>query len=244
MNEQFKIPKTIHYFWFGKRALPEKAKKCIESWKLYLSDYEIKEWNENNFDININQYVKQAYESKKYAFVSDYARFFVLYMYGGIYMDVDVEVIKPLDSLLNDMAFTGFEDSNGVNPGLVFASVKNTSFLKEILDSYSDRRFINEDGSFNTKTVVEYTTEILIKNGLKLNNQRQNIYDIVIYPTEYFCPLNYKTNKISVTSKTYTIHHYHSSWQSPSQKFKKRLGQIFGDDFLIFLSKIKKWLIR
>lgn len=239
-----KIPKVIHYCWFGKGALPKKAKKCIESWREYLPDYEIKEWNEDNVDINLNSYIKQAYEAKKYAFVSDYVRFYALYTEGGIYMDVDVEVIKPLNALLNNDAFLGFEDDNGVNPGLIFASVKETPFLKEILNSYSNRYFINNDGSYNTRTVVEYTTEILIKNGLKLNNEKQVIYNIVIYPKEYFSPLNYKTNKLSITNNTFTIHHYNGSWHSSKQKFKRKLNQIFGDDLLIFLSKVKKIIIR
>lgn len=238
-----KIPKIIHYCWFGRGELPSLIKKCIKSWGKYLPDYEIKEWNEDNFNININEYVRQAYDAKKYAFVSDYARFYILYNYGGIYMDTDVEVIKTLDDLLNDEMFAGFEGKEGVNPGLILGSVKGTSLIREILDSYKNRIFINEDGSLNNTTVVKYTTDILIEHGLILNNKKQVIKNMVIYSSDYFCPLDYSNNKLEITKSTYTIHHYSESWHTPSEKFKTRIKQIFGEDFMKFLSKAKRIIL-
>ena len=136
MKEINKIPKVIHYFWFGKKEKPEIFKKCLESWKKYCPDYEIKEWNEENFDVNVNNYTSQAYEKGKYAFVSDYARFEVLYNYGGVYVDIDVEFLKNIDSLLDENVFMGFEDRGQVAPGLITGAMKNEKFIKEIYFLY------------------------------------------------------------------------------------------------------------
>ena len=142
-----KIPKVIHYCWFGKNPLPELAVKCINSWKKYCPDYEIIEWNENNFDLNSVTYVKEAYEAKKWAFITDYVRLFVLYEYGGVYMDTDVELLKPIDSFLTLDAFSGFESSNAVPTGII-SSRKNFKFIKELLDYYNDKHFKNDDGTY------------------------------------------------------------------------------------------------
>ena len=108
------IPKIIHYCWFGRKPLPPLAVKCIESWKKYLPDYTIKEWNEDNFDINIVPYTREAYEVGKYAFVSDYARFYILYHHGGLYFDTDVEVIRPMDDLVGRGAFLAWDVIRGL----------------------------------------------------------------------------------------------------------------------------------
>lgn len=207
------IPKTIHYCWFGRNPLPPLAIKCIASWKKYLPDYEIKEWNEDNFDVNIIPYTKEAYEAKKYAFVSDYARFWILYHYGGLYFDTDVEVIKPLDDIIALGAFTGLESKLNCNPGLGLGSVPNLNLFEEILDIYGTLHFKHTDGSLNLKTVVEYTSELLIKNGLCNKPNIQKIGEIYVYPPEYFCPINIITKRIHITQNTRTIHHYMASWQ-------------------------------
>lgn len=206
-----KIPKIIHYCWFGRGEKPKLAKKCIKSWKKLLPDYKIIEWNEDNFDINSNLYVKQAYEAKKYAFVTDYARLYALYNYGGIYMDTDVEVLKPLDIFLQYEAFTGFESEKFCVTGIM-GSKKENKMIKEFLEPYKKLRFINDDGSLNQTTNVSLMTDIFMKYGANLDNTQQNINDMEIFPKTYFCPLNYNDSKTDFSSNTYTIHHFAGSW--------------------------------
>lgn len=216
------IPKVIHYCWFGRNPLPALAIKCINSWKKFLPDYEIKEWNEDNFDINMIPYVKEAYESKKYAFVSDYARFWILYNYGGLYFDTDVEVIKNLDDIVAKGPFMGCEKEPqkgattlGVAPGLGLGVAPGHSLYKEILDYYSTLHFINEDGTLNLRTVVEYITSILEKHGLRPSAEIQECAGVYIYPKDYFCPKSFEDLKIRITPNTYTIHHFSASWLPP-----------------------------
>lgn len=206
-----KIPKTIHYCWFGRGEKPKLAKKCIKSWKKFLPDYEIIEWNEDNFDINSNLYVKQAYESKKYAFVSDYVRLYALYNYGGIYMDTDVEVLQSLDKFLKYEAFIGFESEELCGTGII-GSKKENKMIREFLEPYKSLRFINDDGSFNQTTNVYMMTDIFMKYGVNLNNTQQNINDMEIFPKTYFCPLNYGDAQTDFSKDTYTIHHFAGSW--------------------------------
>lgn len=214
------IPKIIHYCWFGGKSLPEDAKKCIASWKRYLPDYEIKEWNEQNFDVNSIPYTAQAYAAEKYAFVSDYARFKVLYEQGGLYFDTDVEVIKPFDDILSRGAFMGCELSaplrDAVNPGLGLGVAPGLGLYKEILDKYATLSFLNDDGSLNLTTVVKYTTDILISHGLKASNEIQTIAGVNIYPKEYFNPLNDNTGKLEITPQTHSIHWYSKTWMNVS----------------------------
>lgn len=206
-----KIPKTIHYCWFGRGEKPKLAKKCIKSWKKCLPDYEIIEWNEDNFDINSNLYVKQAYEAKKYAFVTDYVRLYALYNYGGIYMDTDVEVLKPLDIFLQYEAFTGFESEKFCVTGII-GSKKENRMIKDFLEPYKKLKFINDDGSINQTTNTTSMTDIALKYGVKLNNTQQNINSMEIFPKTYFCPLNYGDSQTDFSKNTYTIHHFAGSW--------------------------------
>ena len=253
------IPKKIHYCWFGGNPLPESAKKYIETWKKYCPDYEIIEWNETNFDLNQNQYCKEAYEAKKWAFVSDYARFWILYRYGGIYFDTDVEVLKPLDKIIEKGPFMGCErDADksgmttiavapglglGVNPGLGLGVNPGLGLYKEILDLYENLHFKNKDGSLNLKTVVQYTTEVLIKHGLKKSNQIQKCAGVYIYPREYFCPKNIDTGALEITENSYTIHHFEGTWLTPWLRFRHNikllLVSIFGERFIKLLKKIR-----
>ncbi len=241
MNKKLEIPKLIHYCWFGGNPLPDDAKKCINSWKKFCPDYKIIEWNENNFDINCCNYVQQAYKEKKWAFVSDYARFWILYNYGGLYFDTDVELIKTIDDILEKGSFMGTEkqystDKNkiitNVNPGLGLAVYPNHKFLKQMLDIYNTKSFIKNNSEIDYTTIVELTTDELIKEGFKRNNTLQNISDIYIYPIEFFCPLDYYTGELKIAETTKSIHHYTATWKDNKQKkqlvFIQRINKIFG----------------
>ena len=213
-----RIPKIIHYCWFGGNPLPPLALKCIESWKKYCPDYEIKEWNESNFDINYSKYAEEAYKAKKWAFVSDVARLWIVYNYGGVYLDTDVELIKPIDELLHNSMYLGFESNKFINTGLGFGAEKNFYIIKKMLDVYIDIPFINIDGTVNTTPCPVYNTEIMKQEGLRIDNTEQVIDNMTIYPTEYFCPKDGKTGDISITENTYAIHHFDGSWLSDEQK--------------------------
>lgn len=238
------IPKIIHYCWFGKSPLPPLAIKCINSWKKYFPDYEIKEWNEENFNVDIIPYTSEAYQKKKYAFVSDYARFWILYNYGGVYFDTDVEVIKSFEDIIKRGSFMGLEneisDINphiNVAPGLGLGASKGMGIYREIIDNYENIHFY-ENGILNMTTVVEYVTTLLKNKGLKNKGEIQNIENITIYPAEYFCPLNYETGKYVSTSDTRSIHHYNASWKSKKEKIKKRLVYLLGLRTIKLLKKI------
>ncbi|MDE6191871.1 MAG: glycosyl transferase [Muribaculum sp.] len=221
MNTSNSIPKVIHYCWFGGNPLPPLAEKCIASWKKFLPDYEIKRWDETNFDVNIIPYTAQAYEAKKYAFVSDYARFKILYEEGGLYFDTDVEVIRSMDDIIAAGPFMGCEnpykpgatpDSLGVAPGLGLGVNPGLGLYKEILDIYNTLQFYKPNGALNEKTVVQYTTELLCEKGLKNIPSIQHLPEVKIYPNDYFCPQDYKTGVITITKNTRSIHHYAQSW--------------------------------
>lgn len=238
------IPKIIHYCWFGGSPMPELAQKCIASWKKYCPDYEIKRWDESNFDFEICDYVKEAYRAKKWAFVSDFARFWILYNYGGIYFDTDVEVLQSIDPIVLKGPFWGRERRNNsfqvlVNTGLGMASEKKDRIYKEIIDHYKTLHFVNEDGTYNKKTVVEYVSNLLYRKGLPEKSEKDNIIymveGITIYPWEFFCPMAYETGEITLTKNTYTIHHFTASWKSKEEmEMKKTYDKLVG-----FLGKNK-----
>lgn len=229
------IPRIIHYCWFGENPLPELAKKCITSWKKFLPDFEIKEWNESNYDVQKNKYIAQAYKAKKYAFVSDYARFDILYKYGGIYFDTDVEVIKDLYPIIEKGAFIGIEKGTSLllNAGLGIASPAASAIYKIILDSYKDEEFVNTDGTLNQKTVVTRVSDIFKMYGFVEKDCIQYIKETIIYPSEYFCPKNLLTGQLKITENTYTIHHYDGSWVSDENRLMTFLSQttrrVFGN---------------
>ena len=219
------IPKTIHYCWFGGNPLPELAQRCIASWRKFLPDYEIREWNESNYDVRKIPYTAQAYDAKKYAFVSDYARFDILYEHGGVYFDTDVEVIKPFTSILQKGAYLGIEKGWQplVNAGLGMAVVPQDCFCKEILESYQDEKFIKPNGAYNQKTVVVRVSKILNKYGFKEIDTFQVVHGLNIYPSDYFCPKDYRTGDVTVTENTCSIHHYEASWLSTGHKIFAKL---------------------
>ncbi|KAF2955580.1 glycosyltransferase [Marinitoga sp. 38H-ov] len=229
------IPKKIHYCWFGKGKKPEIARKCIESWKIHLPDYEIIEWNEDNFDINENIYIKEAYENKKYAFVTDYVRLKVLYEYGGIYMDTDVEVIKNLDKFLHHNAFSGYENDKLIPTGIMGATPKN-SWIKLLLDYYNDKKFVLDDGTFDLTTNVIIITELSKKMGYIGGGKYQEFGDgIAIYPFDYFCAKNDHTGEIHITDNTHTIHHFSGTWQPLPNKIRKKIRKIIGNKAYNFI---------
>lgn len=230
------IPKIIHYCWFGHNPLPPLAIKCIESWKKYFPDYEIKEWNESNFNVNMIPYTEEAYRLKKYAFVSDYARFWILYNYGGLYFDTDVEVIKNIDDIIAKGPFMGLEKMFSshrlaIAPGLGIGCFPNHSFYKEVLSYYENSHFVSWKGKV-TKTVVTIVSQLLLSKQFEYQDKGIICCDgIYIYPNDYFDPLNYYTQELTVTENTRSIHHYHASWVTKNvnlfDKVKKRLSFIF-----------------
>lgn len=229
------IPKIIHYCWFGGKEKPSKVQKCIDSWHKYLSDYEFMEWNESNFDINCNEYVKQAYENKKFAYVSDYARINALYQYGGIYIDTDVMVYKPFDDLLDNNCILGFEEENYIATSFM-ASIPKHDLIKEFINGYKGINFYNDDNSLDLTTNVQRLTDILENRGLIRNNQFQQIDDISIYPQEYFSPYDYGNCIRKNTENTYCEHLFLVSWLPWTTKVKKAMKKIivllFGKEFL------------
>ncbi|UPW83708.1 glycosyltransferase family 32 protein [Lysinibacillus sp. Ag94] len=216
------IPKKIHYCWFGGKELDEKSKACIASWKKFLPGYEIIEWNEKNFDLNQHDFVREAYDQKKYAFVTDYVRLFVLYHYGGIYMDTDVEVVKSLDDLLINKAFTGVERGEYCITGTLGAEQYHP-WVEKLLKYYDGRSFFLENGELDTTTNTVIITTITKESyGWKEGNKLSKLDDgIVIYPFDFLCAKNGMTNKYLITDNTYTIHHFNGSWETNSKKLLK-----------------------
>lgn len=230
------IPKVIHYCWFGKNEMPPQYKAFIESWKKYCPEYQIVQWDEENFDIDSNQYCKQAYDAKQWAFVSDYARLKIIYENGGIYLDTDVELVKSMDNLLGNKAFIGFQNDYEVNTGLGFGAEKHNEAIKSMLSMYNSRRFIGKNGEYNRIPCPATNTVALIPYGLKIgpiNSMTiQLLKDIAIYPEEYFNPMNRNNGKINVTDNTYTIHHYAGSWSSGKSKKLSKIKKVMPDWFL------------
>ncbi len=242
------IPKIIHYCWFGGKPLPLLAQKCIKSWKKYCPDYELKLWNEKSFDIHCNDYVKEAYEAKKYAFVTDYVRLWAIYTYGGIYMDTDVEVLKPLDCFLHHPAFSGFESAKAVPTGIM-ASEKGGKWAERELKYYKNIHFRNADGSLNLITNVEIITNNLARDGFILNNCYQEHKDtIVMYPSNIFCPRD-TFGQPAGLPEAYTIHHFCGSWCSPQRRMIKKIKRSLsstktGHKLLLLLLALKHSIKR
>ncbi|WP_278627391.1 glycosyltransferase family 32 protein [Thomasclavelia cocleata] len=223
------IPKKIHYCWFGGTSQPESVRKCIENWKKVCPDYEIICWDESNYDINSNTYIKQAYEAQKWAFVSDYARLDILYHNGGIYLDTDVELLKSPSNLLKNKIFMGLDriciEGHGefwVSTGLGFGSEKRNKQLLEFMGLYNDKLFIKADNSLDLTPTPIIITDYLKAKGFVDEDKFQYIDDLIIYPTEYFAPKNFITNDLNITSNTYSIHHYDNSWNK-KQTMKYRI---------------------
>lgn len=230
------IPRILHYCWFGKNAFPKAERKCMASWGKYFKDYQIIEWNESNFDVHTNMYVSEAYEAKKWAYVSDYARLLALYNYGGIYLDTDVLVKKSFDNLLNYDAFTGFGGDNKEIAAHLLAANKENKFIKEFLDSYQTRSFEIEKGKYDLTSINIMITKKLEKHGFISNGKEQVIDGFRIYPMTYFCPASFApdTVKDCYSKLTYCDHIWSAPWlkkaKNPLIKFGKAIG----------LNKLKK----
>ena len=218
-----RIPKVIHYCWFGGNPLPELIQNCIKSWKKYCPDYEIIQWDENNFDINSNRYVAEAYAARKWAFVSDYVRLHALYHYGGIYLDTDVEVLKPLDCFLNEEAFTGFESKDSPVTAIMGCRKGNCLF-KQLLEYYEDRSFYkNGEMDLNTNTII--ITETMLRNGIQLNGKKQTVLGCTVYPSVVFCPINFLRVMNRYSPKSYCVHHFVGSWGANPVTAERSLKQ-------------------
>ncbi len=231
-----KIPKHIHYFWFGHNEMPDTFKRNIETWHKYCPDYEITCWNEDNYDIAKNKYMKQAYEAKKWGFVPDYARLDVIYTYGGIYLDTDVEVVRSLDELLKCDMFCGFESSLNVNFGQGFGAVKQHPVIKKMMDLYDELEFKNAEGTLNLIPSPIYQTRSLCELGLKKDGKIQKVRGAIILSTEYLSPIN-EHGYGKIGANTYAIHHYAGSWYNAEQECEKK--RIVGN-YNYLLSRIDK----
>lgn len=238
------IPKIIHYCWFGRGEYPELIKRCIESWRKYLPEYEIMFWNEDSFNLEEYPFAKQALEYKKYAFVSDVCRLAVLKKYGGVYLDTDVEVLGSLDKFLSHEAFSGFENNNFVPTGLM-ASVANGVWISEMLRYYEGKSFITVDNEMDMTTNVIIISELMKSKGITLNNSYQEIKGYVaFYPSDFFCPKSHLDGKMRITSNTIAIHHFAGSWLSPLEKRKKKvkskIRNIIGNNMFECIKSILK----
>lgn len=209
------IPKVIHYCWFGHKPMSIAEKQCIQSWIKFFPDFDIKEWNESNFDINQFDYTREAYKAKKFAFVSDVARLYALIKEGGIYFDTDITVLQNFPkTLFSHNAFAGFEMNQYVGTA-VLASCPNHFFFKKILESYCKQHF-DLFFKYDTTTNVQRITAMLKNNGLICNNTLQHIADITIYPQSYFCNKNYETGEFYISKDSLTVHNFSNSWSTPS----------------------------
>lgn len=230
------ISKIIHYCWFGRNEKPKLALKCIKSWKKYCPDYKIIEWNEDNFVISeCPLYVRQAYEAKKWAFVTDYVRLKVVHDYGGIYLDTDVELCKTLDGLLEYKAYFGFENEKYIATGLGFGAPKDMPILKELLDDYENVPFILADGTYDLTPCPTRNTKVFLKHGLIQNNKKQIIdNEIVIFPSAVLCPIDCSTGIKKIRKDTISIHHFSASWYTKEQqKYYKERRKFERKDYYI-----------
>lgn len=218
------IPKVIHYCWFGNNNKSRLVKKCIKSWKKYCPEYKIIEWNETNFNLECNDYVIEAYKHKKWAFVSDYVRLWVIYNYGGIYLDTDVELIKSLNTLLKNKAYFGSEDGIYIATGLGFGAEKGNSVVACMLKDYDNIHFEKANGDLDLTPCPKRNTvsiQELLKKKKVINNITY-IENATIYPKDFFCPLNYEDRSFAKTKNTYSIHWYNASWVTKSQYLNRR----------------------
>lgn len=247
------IPKIIHYCWVGNKPKPESVIYCISTWKKYCPDYEIIEWNESNYDFSKNFYMKEAYEAGKWGFVPDYARLDIVYQYGGIYLDTDVELLKSFDNLLDQEGFMGFENTGDgewfVNCGHGFGAEPHNEIIKKCRDLYDNMSFKNADGTLNMIASPHFTTETLRYYGLKQINEDQNLPHMMVYASDVLCPKTFRTGKLKVTDRTVSIHHFTASWMDDQikeefnhqQKVIGKLGNKLGHFYLYAESVVDKY---
>ncbi len=218
MYDKQMIPKVIHYCWFGGKDIPEQNRIWMDSWRKYCPDYEIVEWNESNYDIKKNKYMYDAYQAKKWGFVPDYARLDIIYQYGGIYLDTDVEVIRNLDELLYQDAFAGVEGSKNINFGLGFGAVPQFPLIKKLMTEYSNQSFYSSDGTINLTAAPTLQNPFFRKLGYINNGEYQKLDKLSVYPEKMLSGKCSYTGKISPTKDTFLIHHYDGSWVDEGRK--------------------------
>lgn len=230
------IPKVINYCWFGKKSLPNSVKKNIKTWRKICPDYKIVEWNENNFNVTDNKFVEEAYKNHAWAFVSDYARLKIIYEYGGIYLDTDVEIIRKLDSLLNNKAYIGIQRREKLcASGLGFGAEKHNPVIKKMLLKY-------ENLHFDPKKKMELScpnlnNAVIREIGYKSSDTITQLNDITVYPPKYFDPLSPGFTNDLLMPETYTIHHYNASWLCGKEKLKRQMVNLIGQENANFLKK-------
>lgn len=249
------IPKIIHYCWVGGKPKPQSVLYCIESWKRCCPDYEIREWNETNYDFTKNEYMRQAYDAKKWGFVPDYARLDIVYEFGGIYLDTDVEMLRSFDELLDQDGFMGFENTGDgeffVNCGHGFGAIPHHEIIRRARDQYDDLSFLNADGTPNLLASPHYTTQVLCTFGLVQENRDQQLPNMTVYASDVLCPKNFRTGTIQKTNRTVSIHHFTASWVDEKikevlkhqQKIKKAFGPVLGSKVLYAESVFQKYPI-
>lgn len=221
------IPKRIHYCWFGRKPYPPLVERCMKSWIAFCPDYEVFRWDDQNVPLADNEYVRQAYAGERWAFVSDYVRLRALAAYGGLYLDTDVELVRPVDRFLNQEGFMGFESAKAVATCVIGAEAGHP-FITRLAEAYSDRAFLRVNGTADETTNVAWTTREMVRSGLKLDGTRQQVDGMTIYPADYFSPKDLRTGRLSVTAQTVAIHHLQASWMSPRQRFHTRAAQWLG----------------
>ena len=232
------IPKIIHYFWFGGNEMPLTEKTFIDNWKKLCPDYKFILWNEKNYDIHKNKFIEEAYQNKKYSFVTDFARLDVIFQFGGFYFDTDVELIKPLEQFLSLKTFFGFENDRCINTGHGFGSEPRSNVIKTMMETYQNRRFVLEGNFFDTTPCTVTETKVLKEYGIEINNRFQNLLDVTVFPSDYFSPIDYDTNRIFLTKNTVSIHHYHASWLDKFHKKSITKKQYLFSKFGVHLGKI------
>lgn len=231
------IPKTIHYCWFGGKKLPKDVRQCIKSWKKYCPDYNIVQWNEKNFNVNENKFTKAAYEDKGWAFVSDYARLKIIYDNGGIYLDTDVELIKNLDSLLNNECYVAVQKHDHViATGLGFGAEKGHSMIANMLLEY-DTIMYDEMNKENF-TCPKLNTLAFVKKGYEYSDDVTCVQGVMIYPGRFFDPYSTGEKDSSLCEDTYSIHHYSASWTKGSHRLKRRIARVIGEKNVFRIKKI------
>lgn len=218
-----KIPKIIHLCWFGHGEYDEKMKHCLKTWEEFAPDYKVMKWDEDTFDLDSCTYVRQAYDKKRWAFVTDYVRFKVLQQYGGIYMDTDMELVKPLDDLLDNETVLSFKQQAlgmkqfGLTSGIIMTKANNTLF-NPLIEQFEARSYINESGEEDVTPIAKFLTDLLRDRGIRQDNTLQSIDGVTVYPNEYLCPtidLDNNTGDVEVTENTYAIHHFTGTWRTP-----------------------------
>lgn len=238
-SNRYEIPRIIHYVWFGKKRKSKKVKKCIASWRKYCPDYKLVEWNESNYNIRKNRYMYEAYCAKKWAFASDYARYDIIFRYGGVYLDTDVELVAGLDKLLQNQMFMGFIENRRVNSGLGFGSVAKNPMIKEILQYYDGRSFYKKNGEMDLRTCNHNETRVLVKHGLVRDGKEQKLDFAHIYPQEYLNPQGGNPTK-----KTIAVNHFDGSWTSFAKRTRRKknvfINKILGEraEKLVYITDI------